>query len=526
MSENNALDILLAAKKALDHMKDGKTYTTDYVANRLIVAADQNPHDHLIGNMRDVIQKKARTQNFITQNEIGEIYDQMVGLASGHTAFRTSLGDLLPQSRQMAPVEKTASEMRIDQGKDNLSSKMQNEELSNAFATLFGFGKEASFSSYKGHEDNSVQKVTVAKLSSIGYAPTQVKIAGGNDHFCLATAYFRRKNGSVAIQMPVQNSGGIALPPENFIQAGELVPLTKENLFVAIKDSEHTRKEAAHSKFAGQRDFSKIIEYDKPVVPAALEKFADLENSLVAAASKYNTHQVRTAIKVVSDELKGFGVHNPQVTVKSANDRELLLNAQIPTSFGSSAISVPVEFHNGLPTLPSKFAADGDDTVKVYDFSSHGVRNFMGRVKANDGSLKVARHNSPLGSMSFHQLMDEVISGASSKDYKRSEDALATIQDKFGPEHHKSALDKFSQLLKHSSDYSETRRGKLIKEAVQRGDLIKFPTTLEWFSPKLGLPISKIAFDDKGRMVPARRKAQSDNIVNEAIISTSKILLT
>ncbi len=527
MSKDNALEILLAAKKALEQMKDGKTYTSKYVVDRLVVAADQNPHDHLIGNMRDVMMKKARSQNFVSQKDIGEIYDQMLGLASGQSAFRTTLGDLLPQSRQVVEVEKTASKMRIDQGKESISSGMQNEELSNAFSTLFGFGKEASFSSYKGNEDNSVQKVTVSKLASIGHSPLQVKIAGGNDHFSLVTAHFRRREGPVAIQMPVQTSGGIALPPEKFIQAGELIPLTKENLFIAIKDAEHTKKSTAQAKFAGQRDFSKIIDYEKAVMPKGLEKFAELENNLVAAASKFNTHQVKSAIRVVSDELKGFGVHSPQVKVRSASEKELLLDAHIPTELGRTVIQVPVEFHNGMPNIPSRFAADeGQDTVKVYDFSPHGVETFMRNLKPQSNSITVARQTSAMGSMSYHQLVDEMINGVSSKNYRKAEDALASIQDKFGPNHHKSALDTFAQLLKHSSDQSDSDRGKLIKAAVQSGDLIKFPTTLEWYCPKLGLPISKIAFDQKGRMVPARKKAQAENMAQGALISTSKILLT
>ena len=88
-----------------------------------------------------------------------------------------------------------------------------------------------------------------------------------------------------------------------------------------------------------------------------------------------------------------------------------------------------------------------------------------------------------------------------------------------------AAIDHYSKLLKHAT--GSTERDRLIKEAKDRGELINIPTSVQLYSPKLGLPISKIAFDEKGRMVPAARlRSSSDLSDSGAMISTSKISLS
>jgi hypothetical protein len=526
--KTQTLEILLAAKKALEQIDNGKLYTSGYVVDRFETASNLSPTDGLIGNMRDVLRKKASSQSFFTQKEIGEIYDRMLGMAGGSTNFRDELGDLLPNSRQLAEPVKTASMLRLDSGRENLKTSQGDTELSNAFSVLFGLGKESSFSSYKGNEDNSVQKVVVSQLASIGMTPENVEVVGGNDHFSLCSAFYRTaSHRRVAIQLPVQTSGGIARPPEKFISGDDLVDLNRRNLYVAVKEAEHNKKFAGVSKFAAQRDNSKQINYEKAVVPKSLEKFADLENSLVAAVSKYKSGEVASAINLVSKELSSLGASSPQVKVASSNSKELVLDAHVPTEIGNVVLHIPVEVHNGRPILPSKFAVDaGPESVKVYDFSQEGMDSFRRNTKPESHAYTVSRRTGSLGSMSYHQLLDRIISGVSNKDYRAAEDALSTIQERFGGEQFKSALDYFTRLIKHSSDQSETERSKLVKAAVSSGELIKFPTTLEWYSPKLGLPLSKIAFDDKGRMIPARKKAQANNLANETLISNSKIVLT
>ena len=83
------------AKKMLNQMENGKEYPTFYVVARLEKASNNNSTDQLIGNMKNVISKMAVKQEFITQQEIGQLYDRMAGLGNIQN-FRAELGDLLP----------------------------------------------------------------------------------------------------------------------------------------------------------------------------------------------------------------------------------------------------------------------------------------------------------------------------------------------------------------------------------------------------------------------------------------------
>jgi hypothetical protein len=162
---------------------------------------------------------------------------------------------------------------------------------------------------------------------------------------------------------------------------------------------------------------------------------------------------------------------------------------------------------------------------RVYDFGQAGYDDFIKNIRPKSVNLNIARHTGELSKMSYHQLMDRVLEGVSTKDYKLSEDALNVIQNRFDGEQFKFALDKFSQLLRHSSTNSSQRR-EFVEAAIKNGELIKIPTSVELYSPKLGLPLSKVTFDDKGRVIAKGRRSKSDNSVQDAMISNSKIVLT
>lgn len=509
--QKEIFDIIKEAKRALEQMKNGNVYSSAYVRERFIKSANENPHDLLINNMRDVISKKASSQEFLTQTEITEIYDQMIGLSGGHSAFRDELGDFLSDKRQFVEPKKTASALRADRD-GGLSIDSVNKELSDAFSTAFGFGKDNSFGTYAPQQNNMVQKVVVASLTAEGSAPTSVEIVSENEHFALAAAIYNDGHHKVAVHVPVQTSKGIVQPPTSIVQGEGTVPLTRDNLWLAVKEAKDNKKYVAQQKFASQREFVAPVKAAPQVVPASLEKFANFETSLVSASTMHSATAVAEAVTIVSDELKLFGAFNPQVKVSSASDKEIIFDAHVPTEKGMAVIKVPVEIHNGHPNLPSRFAAETSDVEQIYDFSKAGYDRFLSGVAGDSRTVKIARQTGDLATASYHELTDMMLKGVATKDYKLAEDSLSVIQDRFDTTQFKAAFDKFTQLLKHSSVDQDSERAKHIEAAVQRGDLIKHSTTVELYCPKLGLPLSKIAFDDKGRPVPARTlRAKSSN---------------
>ena len=512
----------LQAKKALDQINNGKTLSSSYVNQRLEKAADNNPRDILICTMRDVVAKYSSNKEFLTQNEIASLYDELYGFSGGKTAFRNELGDLLPRKHARPSSESPdISGSRANEGV-RLDPLYSDNELSKELSGVFSLDS-SKFASYGDNSIRKAEKFAKVQLTSLGCAPREVRAIKNNDHFVLCNASYDMSDYTqVNVKVPVQITSGIPRIPTHFVDRGELSELNQQNLLVHIKDSSnHTKKNSAN-KFAQERSM-KSLSVDSVVVPASLEKYADLENDLIVAASSFSRDQVGMATSMVAAEVSGMGVLNPQVKVAQSDSKNIVFDVEVSTRAGRKALSVPVEMHSGSPILPSKFSCDGN----VYEFNKAGFSKFANDVKNNDrNSGSISRYSDDMSRISYHELMDKMIEGVSSEDYRLAEDALSTISSRFDNAKYLSALDKFSKLLKHSSNVN-TERDDMIKEAVRNGDLISVPTSVELYCPKLGLPVSKVSFDDKGRPMPMRRKAQADNLFESgAAISTSKIFMS
>jgi len=526
MKDLKATDIkqlLKEARAALGQMEDGSKYSAPYIVSRFVTAASNHPTDQLIGNMRDVVVKRASRQEFFSQQELTDCYDRMYGLSGGQTAFRAELGDLLLQNRQL---QKTAYSASTRRGSDESKSIQvdHDEGLSNAFASIFDLGNENSFGLYNPKDKREVQKAVISKLSHMGMQPNDVVISESNNHFVLATAVYNTNSlNKVAVHIPVPITGGQVSPPKTMISGGEVTELSRANLLVHLKMEENQVKTASLNKFAGQHG-SQAISVDKAVVPNALKDYAELENELVVAASNFSREQVLMASSMLATEFKAAGVVNPQIRVASSDQNTLMFDVSIPTAMGRSMIHVPVEFHNDKPILPSRFASSSSTEEVIHDFTYNDIKAFVTNTSRDDSGIRKARQNGEMSSMTYYQLVDRMIDGVSSQDYKLAEDSLATIQEKFGAVQHKIALDKFAELLKVSARQGSSR-AQVVKEAFERGDLITISTSVEPYCPKLGLPLSKVDFDEQGRPYPKYRN-KSANIDEETLISTSRIVFS
>lgn len=508
------------AQRALERMSDGKKFTSSYVLNRIENAAALNPKDILICSMRDVVRKYATTNKFITQVQVGDFYNSLYGFAGGKTQFRKNLGDLLPVKTDIGSnIVRDASSARAKDEKQILPLYGDNK-LSKELAGVFSLEAGAPIPTYGDNAVKKAEKFAKVQLTSMGYVPTDIATVRSNEHFILCNATFDMPNHSqVSVPIPVQVTNGIPSLPRHFVQGDNVVDLTKENLFVHMKENQHRKSASNHRRFAEERVTGKLS-VDNAVVPASLEQYANLENDLIAAASHFSVNQVRLATSVVASEFESLGVPNPQITVSSSDDKTLVLNVSVPTSKGRGSVLVPVDMPNGRPVIPSKFASGNN----VYKLNVGGIRSFLG-TQSGEGSLgRLSRQGQEMSRSSYNELVGKMTEGVSSKDYRMAEDALNAINERFDGTQYLAALDRFTRLLKHSSETSD--RDKLIKEALKAGELIVVPTSVEPYCPKLGLPASKITFDGKGRIIPMRRAAQEDLSETGAMISTSRVAIS
>jgi hypothetical protein len=281
------------SRELLRKLEAGKEYPSFYVVNRFEKVASERSNDQLIRHMTDVISKIASKQEFISQNEIASIYDRMVGLSGGNSYFRHDLGDLLPENRQFAEPEQKQTNLRVDD-ENSIVTANKNTELSDAFAKVLGVNTEGSFQTFNPRKNTSIEKVVVASLHSIGHTPENVKVTHRNDHYALCTAFYTTKGfDKVAVQIPVNITGGGLSTPEHFVADGELVPLTKDNIYLHFKNEEYMKNASRQAKTILARDDGKEqIEIENIPVPQELKDYTDVESALIAAASNYNINQL------------------------------------------------------------------------------------------------------------------------------------------------------------------------------------------------------------------------------------------
>jgi len=518
---NEIQKIARQAKKALESITEGKTFSSNYVLSRLEKAANNNSGDALICHMRDVIAKRASDQTFITQREISEVYDHLYGLSGGRSNFRRELEDLLPAKHASVmtdPKGVPAARVPYD---ERLTPLYGESELSKELSGVFSLEQKSAFSTISDNIVKKAEKFAKLQMIALGCAPTAVKAIKTNEHFILCNASIDTSDHTqVNVPIPVQVTNGLPSLPQAFVQGDQLVKLNKENLYVFIKDKNNFIQKAAKDKFEGQREFGEL-QMDAAVVPASLERYTNLENELIAAAASFTRDQVRTATNVVAMEFSSLGVPNPQVRVASSTDRSLTFSADIPSAKGRVEASVVVDMPNGRPVIPTKFVVANSS----YRLDRSGLQSVLGAAGAIDEISKVSREVEEMSRLSYHQLVDQIDSGVANGNYKQAEDAVMVIGQKFEGEQHIAAMDRFSKLLKHSS--GSTERDALIKAAFDNGDLIKVQTSVQLYCPKLGLPVSKVAFDAKGRPIPMTRSQQSGALSDTgAMISSSKISLS
>lgn len=507
-------NIAREAKKALDTMKNGKSYPAGYILDRLEKAASKNSGDPVIGHFRDVIQKVAAKNPFVTQAQLTALYHELSGMGGGRDNFRRELGDIIFE-KVTPSIEKDASTARVSY-ENGMLPLYGESPASKEFEGAFSLDKK-SFSSFSDNIIKKAEKFTKVQLTSLGVNPSSVSVVHHNEHFILCKASVDTSDHTqVDLSIPIKISSGLPSIPDSFIQDGNILKLNKENLYVYLKDKQNFKKKAARNSFESQR-LDNAFKVDSMVVPVALEKFAELETNLMTATSRYSKDQISLASKVLEVELKGMGISNPQIRVASSNDRVINFKADVPTAGGRVDITVPVEFSSGRPIIPSSFEVGGE----IYKLNSESI-NALIKTAKKSGLEVVSRDIESMERLSYDQLMDHMINGVSSGNLKVAEESLKAIQSKFDGQQYIYALDRFSKLLKHASN--NDKRDALIKQALSSGDLIWVPTSVEPFCPKLGLPASKIDFDQKGRPVPFRKSARED--LDGVLVNTSKVVLS
>jgi len=507
------------AQKAMSDINGENLYNSKYVLRRLNLSLNKHPHDPVLGTIRDVVKKIASKQEFISKKELTDIYRHFEGF-NKQSYFRDEMGDLILKKASVLKSSNDASGSRINQAgqlKPLVSEGSPIDKMAKEFAGVFNLNQK-SFSEIGHNSNKKASKFVELELKALGCTPKSVTAVKSNDHFILCKASFSSsRHKEVGVAIPVKVNSGVAQIPTHFIEGGKLKKLSRENLFSHLKISEESLHRSNSEKFAAQRD--DMFDQTWTSVKSVAKNETPYEERLLRSRSSFSESTINSARSFLKAEASTMGFVAPQIKYASSDKNKIIFD--IHSSNIDGPVRIPVGISNLRPLYPQSFIYKG----RVHKLSSFNVDKIASSSRANVKTASFDLHKKNYNNMSYYELVNEISDSASNSDYKSAEDCLSVIQRKFGSQEYLSALNKYSSLLKISSRNEES--DSLIKAAVQSGDLIKIPTSVELYSPKYGLPLSKLAFDNRGSLIPIRNTKRANNVESESLtINTSKIIIS
>lgn len=504
----------------------GREYTMEYVVKRLEDALEEYPHDPVIRSVASVMNKQFTKGKLTTsQKELYATFNHFAGL-SATSMIKEAIGDLL-YPVDTAPKATIGNETVFShrQTAPGLDMKIEHNPLNGLF------DKNASENAYFDPTLATLAKsAIVEELNNIGVPATTIKaISGVGNAAIVFDAVFTNKLGTAHVPMFIEIEGGVQAPT-HFYGNGQFVQLTAENLnkYIVEKAQAEVLPEVAmsgvrtsssviSSSFAFEEDAPGAIELPRVEMPEALRDIASFETALLDASTHFTPELIRTAKALCSRELKHMGF-NAQVSLAEATENCIICSAELDSSAGKIEIKLPVEIVDERPQIPALFYNEAAKD-KIYDFSKLELTNYLTAAKADNG--QILRYSNDFFNMTYNQLKEEMLTAVAHKDYVRAEQALNRIEDKFGSDHHRSAMADYAKYLAIASTEKEEKPEHKCRLLISKGSL----------EPRCGhynVPLSRVATDERGNCELLERKAKYENMTENSgtLIRTSKITLT
>ncbi len=548
----NYTELKRQAEEMLSKMERGKEFIINQVSDRLSIAVEENPQDHVIIAMAHVIERMARKDptRIICQAEMEDLYQNLVGLNVSSTRFREKLGDFLLTS---APEPVKQNTVYAQSNRDPLKEAFDeiNPEIRNAMKGVF---EEDSQDIYDIKKAMAAREKVSLELRSLGFNP-KIKLVGGNSRFVVFAANFDTNHGTITTHIPAEASG--TKFPSVMVSGNEIKTLTKSAINNHINTTSRNNKPVNidsiltsldmltghHKKIASRQQLEKTIEkvsegsgsgfsapelfaslaeenviedikIDNIEVPEPLKLIAtELDESILETSLNFPLQTVRLAKRMLYAELTAMGFKGSQISISSSTDDGLICNALIDTPSGKVSIEVPIEMKNNQPLMPSVFA-HGD---YIDDFSQEKLASFI-YTKA-DISEGVIRRDNDLASENINQLRNALASAVSHNDFTTCDDILEVVSAKFDKSIYLDMVRSYHNMLKTAG---------MAKKAYSKSKcsmIIKNNSSIYPMCGHLMLPLHEVIQDENGRCHRASTYNARKNQQEEGLLfSNAKVL--
>lgn len=494
------------AEILLEKLAGGKRFLLGDLNVRLTQARNAFPGDSVIHAVGHVVERlHAKDPNgIVSQADLENIYQELVGLNASGTVFRQVLGDLLPTKLEAKSTMNADYLAGIRDNPTNTPVDLK-ENYDPEFDQLFSRSTADKFNPQLALE---AQNKVASELTSMGFAP-KVKLMGGNSQFLIFAADLDTRAGIARVQIPVEASGDKF--PSAFISNGEVKQLNKAAL------QEHLDSFATRRAYSSTKHHTDIIDMPKVDVPEPLRVLtSQIEENVLEASVGFPPATVRLAKKMLLTELSTMGFKGSQLRIAEATGDGFICEATLNTSRGKAKIELPVEIENNVPLIPSIFAK-GDF---IADFNTVNLHNFVDNQNTEIGIT--VRTDSPLYSMSLFELKDKITRSAISGNFDQCDEALEVLAELFDENTYRSAVSDYQKLL-----IDITTSKNLITQAYEDSDqFIKTPNSMYPIHKKLGKPINELVRDANGQYhLKSTYYARKNQEQEGAFFSTAKVLV-
>jgi len=542
------------AESLLSQIECGKEYTVGHVSQRLEKAAADHPQDAVIRAVAGVLDNMSHQNpnRLISQGELDQIYNQLIGLDASGTRFREILGDLLLSKKptSAAPNPKYA-ESRRDPLKEAISEI--EPTLTKELGAMFDFAD--------GHYDPKCAAEARSKVGLELHAMglhARVRIAGGNSRHLVFAADLDTNRGAVRVYIPMEASGGKL--PSVFVSGDHFTELTSSNiqthlnqatvrnerlpeisailnsldiltmqvkpkassaqvakLAAMLPEENGTQGLAAPGLFAFLPDGKNIgeVEIPRTPTPEPLKTLvSEIEESVLEAAVGYPQLSVRLAKRMLLAELASMGFKGSQVRIAAPTSDGFICEATLNTPRGKVNIDVPIEMRDNQPLMPSVFA-QGD---KIEDFNNANLKAML--IREPETINIAVRRDSDLLGMSYHDLKDVLIRNAANGNLKVCDEVMEAIAERFDQDTYRNTLLDYQKIL---ADLGTAKR----QAESNCGRILKSSNSIFPLCGHFMVPLHKVVQDDNGIChLASTYHSRKNQEMEGAFFSNAKVLIS